>query len=135
MKKERVVIVALVVLLVSVSIGLIISLQKKQWTTVKTWYGSQTDYKSLTTESFPISGEEWRVTWSSNFDNRYHFDVKIYDANDNFLVREISTTSNLFDEYFTGHGQTTLNKQGRFYIQFLVQGDLDGWSLTVSEFR
>jgi hypothetical protein len=131
MKKEHVVIVILLILLGVVGIAWIISSQpkEKEWVNIGSWNGSQTEY-NMTTPQFVITGEEWRVSWSCNqISAGSHFDIFVYDAYTDNVVKEIESPFQTFS------GDSYLNAKGRFYMKIVICGNLGDWLISVSEYR
>jgi len=129
MKKEHVVIIILAILLAVVSVGWIISSQpkRKEWVTVGSWSGSQSDY-NMTTEHFLISGEEWRVVYSCNqVVAGSHFEIIVYDAYTDGVVKQITSPFQTFS------GESYWNSKGRFYLTIFIHGTLGNWVVYVQE--
>jgi hypothetical protein len=133
MKKEHVVIIVLVILLAVVVGAWVFTSQiqpkGKQWVSVGSWNGSQTEY-NMTTEQFVITGNEWLIHWSCNqVVAGSHFDIVVYDVYTSNVVKEIETP------FQTPTGENFLNTTGRFYLQISIRGNLGNWVVYVQEYR
>ena len=138
MKKEHIVIIILSVLLLVSSIGWISSyFGFRPFGIGKSWgwdptngnnYWSGTGYKH-TTNTFVITGEEWRISWGFSPDNEHTYCyVSIHDA---YTDDEIRST-----RLYGKEEQVYMNVTGRFYLQIeFFQASFESWYVEVLEFQ
>ena len=133
MKKQTVIIIILLVLLAVSNITWAIyhhfQLQQikpaKGWSNVLTWWGTERTNKSKT---FDIVGEEWWILWTFNGNTEgAGCDTSVYDSYTNNTLKSVSLTCYGDKDY--------LNLTGRFYLTVNVYGDIDNWTIHVSEYR
>jgi hypothetical protein len=136
MRREHIVIFILTVILVLLSIALIIVYFGVQpFEAGKSWgwdsangnnYWSGTE-RSKTTNTFMITGEEWRISWGfSGGDEHTNCIVTIYDAYRGDIIRSLQ----LFSEE-----EGYLNVTGRFYLTLYFQASFDNWYVEVMKYQ
>jgi hypothetical protein len=139
MRKEHIVIIILAVLLVGVSVAWVISSQPKgkQWVYVDGFryddysfeQNSQNNFNT-TTRDFVITGSEWQISWQcQGIVAGSHFDIFVYDAYTDNVVKEIVTP------FQTLNGISYLNNTGRFYLKIFIDGELDKWTVYISQYQ
>ena len=131
MRKEHIVIVAFVILLVGVSLAWIVSsqLREKRWVSVVMFRGedyAQNNNYRLTTGNFTISGSEWRIRWQcQRLGNGSYLEIMVLDADNDSFVKEIVPRYYLKDVSY-------LEGPGRFYLKIGVVGQVN-WTIYVEE--
>lgn len=96
-----------------------------------------TDY-NFTSNQFKITGEQWRVSWTTSGENPLgsHFDIKVYsDEVGSNLVKEIITTSNQNSTTFTEYGTSYMDIQGNVHLQVFIAGGLPHWTFNIEEYK
>ena len=133
MRKEHIVIVAFVILLVGVSLAWIVSsqLREKRWVSVVMFRGedyAQNNNYRLTTGNFTISGSEWRIRWQcQHLGNGSYLEIMVLDADKDSFVKDIVPRYYLEDVSY-------LEGPGRFYLKIGVVGQVN-WTIYVEECR
>ena len=131
MRKEHIVIVAFVILLVGVSLAWIVSsqLREKSWVSVVMFRGedyAQNNNYRLTTGNFTISGSEWRIRWQcQRLGNGSYLEIMVLDADKDGFVKDIVPRYYLEDVSY-------LEGPGRFYLKIGVVGQVN-WTIYVEE--
>jgi len=131
MRKEHIVIVAFVILLVGVSLAWIVSsqLREKRWVSVVMFRGedyAQNNNYRLTTGNFTISGSEWRIRWQcQRLGNGSYLEIMVLDADKDSFVKDIVPRYYLEDVSY-------LEGPGRFYLKIGVVGQVN-WTIYVEE--
>ena len=131
MRKEHIVIVAFVILLVGVSLAWIVSsqLREKSWVSVVMFRGedyAQNNNYRLTTGNFTISGSEWRIRWQCQcLGNGSYLEIMVLDADKDSFVKDIVPRYYLEDVSY-------LEGPGRFYLKIGVVGQVN-WTIYVEE--
>jgi len=131
MRKEHIVIVAFVILLVGVSLAWIVSsqLREKSWVSVVMFRGedyAQNNNYRLTTGNFTISGSEWRIRWQcQRLGNGSYLEIMVLDADKDSFVKDIVPRYYLEDVSY-------LEGPGRFYLKIGVVGQVN-WTIYVEE--
>jgi len=138
MKKAYVLIIVLAVLLFGVSAAWVISSQPKgkQWVYVDgvryddyDTTQSQNDFNT-TTGDFVITGSEWQISWQcQGMAAGSHFDIFVYDAYTDNAVKEIVSP------FQTWSGISYMNNMGRFYLKIFIDGELDRWTVYISQYQ
>ena len=133
MKKERIVIIALIILLIGISLAWIVNsqLREKRWVSVVMFRGedyAQNNNYRLTTGNFTISGAEWRIRWQcQRLGNGSYLEIMVLDADNDSFVKDIVPRYYLEDVSY-------LEGPGRFYLKIGVVGQVN-WTIYIEEYK
>ena len=133
MKKEHIVVIALIILFVGISLAWIVNsqLREKRWVSVVMFRGedyTQNNNYRLTTGNFTISGEEWRIRWQcQRLGNGSYLEIMVLDADNDSFVKDIVPRYYLEDVSY-------LEGPGRFYLKIGVVGQVN-WTIYIEEYK
>lgn len=145
MKKEYVAITCIIFVIVLIGSFWTASnyYNTKTWTKLASWNTMinniyvDTDC-NFTTNQYKITGEQWRISWSTGGQNPLgsRFDIKIYsDEVGTTLFKEIITSTNESDPTYTGYGQDVITLQGNVHLQVFIVGGLPHWTFMIEEYK
>ena len=133
MKKEHIVVIALIILLVGISLAWIVNsqLRGKRWVSVVMFRGedyAQNNNYRLTTGNFTISGAKWRIRWQcQRLGNGSYLEIMVLDADNDSFVKDIVPRYYLEDVSY-------LEGPGRFYLKIGVVGQVN-WTIYIEEYK